>query len=816
MTEELTDILVRHREPVYLFLRRVRGLGERFLTGVDLQHEYEAFRRTDMGAGLDAPDLDRLIACTQEVVVRDAVLYLSVRDRVAHWRYLQVHGEEMRCAKISVSEFLDVKERIVSGVPSAERFVVEVDLEPFQRRFPRLTQTRSIGQGVEHLNRYLSGRLFEERRRASGNGGLNGGEREGWPRLVNFLRVHRLGEQPLMLNGSVGSPDALRAALRRGVELLERESGIERRAEWMAELRGLGFEPGWGRTAERTRETMELLLDILEAPDPRHLAEFLARVPMITSIAILSPHGYFGQANVLGKPDTGGQVVYILDQVRALEKAMRDSLVEQGIDIEPRIVVITRLIPDAGDTTCDQRIEPILGSKNARILRVPFRTADGEVVRPWISRFRIWPYLERFAVDAERELRAELGGRPDMVIGNYSDGNLVASILAHRLGVTQCNIAHALEKTKYRNADIHWEEHEGEHNFACQFTADLIAMNTADFIITSTYQEIAGTSESVGQYESYQAFTLPGLYRVVSGVDCFDPKFNIVSPGANPEVFYPYDDRERRIEALTDEIRAQVFGGTDDRSRGRFNDPDRPILFAMSRLDQVKNTTGLLEAYGGSAALRNRANLLLIGGWLDENQSSDEDERRQIARMHQLMDELELDGVVRWIEMETDKNRVGEFYRVVADSRGAFVQPAYFEAFGLTVIEAMSCGLPVFATRFGGPSEIVEHGVSGIHIDPTAWDESTERMTEVLDRFAEDATVWEDISSRGIERVAERYNWPLYASRLLELSRIYGFWKYISSLERDEPRRYLEMFYGLMYRPLSKEIEASTGTRGEA
>lgn len=30
-------------------------------------------------------------------------------------------------------------------------------------------------------------------------------------------------------------------------------------------------------------------------------------------MVILSPHGFFGQSNVLGLPDTGGQVVYILD-----------------------------------------------------------------------------------------------------------------------------------------------------------------------------------------------------------------------------------------------------------------------------------------------------------------------------------------------------------------------------------------------------------------------------------------------------------------------------------------------------------------------
>ena len=41
-----------------------------------------------------------------------------------------------------------------------------------------------------------------------------------------------------------------------------------------------------------------------------------------------------------------------------------------------------------------------------------------------------------------------------------------------------------------------------------------------------------------------------------------------------------------------------------------------------------------------------------------------------------------------------------------ADKRGAFVQPALYEAFGLTVIEAMSCGLPTFATMRGGPAEV--------------------------------------------------------------------------------------------------------------
>lgn len=73
-------------------------------------------------------------------------------------------------------------------------------------------------------------------------------------------------------------------------------------------LQELGLEKGWGSTAKRVLEMIHLLLEILQAPDPDTLEKFLGRIPMVFNVVILSPHGYFGQANVLGLPDTGGQV----------------------------------------------------------------------------------------------------------------------------------------------------------------------------------------------------------------------------------------------------------------------------------------------------------------------------------------------------------------------------------------------------------------------------------------------------------------------------------------------------------------------------
>ncbi|KAF5950924.1 hypothetical protein HYC85_012917 [Camellia sinensis] len=573
------------------------------------------------------------------------------------------------------------------------------------------------------------------------------------------------------------------------------------------ELQGMGFEKGWGDTAQRVSDMVHLLLEILQAPDPSSLETFLGRIPMVFNVVILSPHGYFGQANVLGLPDTGGQVVYILDQVRALENEMLLRIQNQGLDVIPKILVVTRLIPDAKGTTCNQRLERISGTEHSHILRVPFRNEKG-ILRKWISRFDVWPFLETFSEDAANEIAAELQGVPDLIIGNYSDGNLVATLLSNKLGVTQqCNIAHALEKTKYPDSDLYWRKYEDKYHFSCQFTADLIAMNDADFIITSTYQEIAGRQTHVGQYESHTAFTLPGLYRVVHGIDVFDPKFNIVSPGADMTIYFPYSENQKRLTALHGSIEELLYDPEqNDEHIGFLSDQSKPIIFSMARLDKVKNITGLVECYGKSTKLRELVNLVVVGGYIDVNKSRDREEVAEIEKMHGLIKQYDLHGQFRWITAQMNRARNGELYRYIADTRGAFVQPAFYEAFGLTVVEAMTCGLPTFATCHGGPGEIIEHGVSGFHIDPYHPDQVAALMVGFFEQCQDNASHWDKISDAGLKRIYERYTWKIYSERLLTLAGVYGFWKYVSKLERRETRRYLEMFYILKYQDLVKSV----------
>ena len=174
----------------------------------------------------------------------------------------------------------------------------------------------------------------------------------------------------------------------------------------------------------------------------------------------------------------------------------------------------------------------------------------------------------------------EFGERPDLVIGNYSDGNMVATLLSRKFKVTQCNIAHALEKCKYLFSGLYWDKMDDDYHFSVQFTADLIAMNSANFILTSSYQEIAGTDEVIGQYESYLNFSMPGLYRVTGGFNLFHPKFNIVSPGVNKKIFFPYTEKQSRIREIQKELNALLFENIDDpETIGKLEHPEKNAHF---------------------------------------------------------------------------------------------------------------------------------------------------------------------------------------------------------------------------------------------
>ncbi|KAM0871431.1 hypothetical protein ACQ4PT_039389 [Festuca glaucescens] len=95
---------------------------------------------------------------------------------------------------------------VVSGTTASSKFVLELDFEPFNASFPRPSMSKSIGNGVQFLNRHLSTNLFQDK--------------ESLYPLLNFLKAHNHKGTTMMLNDRIQSLRGLQSALRKADEYL--------------------------------------------------------------------------------------------------------------------------------------------------------------------------------------------------------------------------------------------------------------------------------------------------------------------------------------------------------------------------------------------------------------------------------------------------------------------------------------------------------------------------------------------------------------------------------------------------------------------
>ena len=108
-----------------------------------------------------------------------------------------------------------------------------------------------------------------------------------------------------------------------------------------------------------------------------------------------------------------------------------------------------------------------------------------------------------------------------------------------------------------------------------------------------------------------------------------------------------------------------------------------------------------------------------------------------------LAHKLKVDQIVEWVG---EVHEPHDFFKEIR----VLVQPSLSEAFGLSVLEAMSCGIPVIASRVGGLPEIVEDNETGLTFPKG----EVAVLASQLELLINDQPLYEKLSKNGRERAS--------------------------------------------------------------
>jgi len=436
-----------------------------------------------------------------------------------------------------------------------------------------------------------------------------------------------------------------------------------------------------------------------------------------TYICLISVHGLIrGSELELGRDaDTGGQILYVVEQARALAR-------QPGVG---RVDLLTRLVDDpAVDDSYRQPVEKL--ADRAKLVRIEAGPSG------YIPKEELWDHLDCFVDNTISYLRDQ-PHLPDVIHSHYADAGYVGSRVAHSLGIPLIHTGHSLGRVKRRRllaSGLEATQIEERYAMARRIEAEENTLASAECVITSTNQEI---EEQYGLYDFYQ----PQLMR-------------IIPPGTDLTRFHPPDGDESQTM-----ISAEI---------GRFlNDPGKPMVLALSRPDARKNIAGLITAFGEDLELRKIANLVIVAGNRDDISDLETGAQEVLIDILQLVDRYDLYGHVAYPKHHTADD-VPVIYRLAATSKGVFVNPALTEPFGLTLLEAAASGVPIVTTEDGGPHDIIENCRNGLLIDPL----DTTAMADAIRNTLIDSTAWQKRVASGLKGVRKHYSWDAHARRYLE------------------------------------------------
>lgn len=454
-------------------------------------------------------------------------------------------------------------------------------------------------------------------------------------------------------------------------------------------------------------------------------------------IQMFSVHGLLRAENMqLGHDaDTGGQIKYVVELGKALSQSEKVERVE----------VFTRLIRDKAVSEDYARpVEQI----NDKFSIVRIQCGGKKYMRKEL----LWPHLDEYVDKTIRYIKRQ-NAMPDVFHGHYPDGGYAAMQLAEIFGTPFVYTGHSLGRSKKKrlaSEGMKTEEMNRKYKIDYRIQMEEEMLKKADLIIASTRQEV---SEQYSQYDHKDM-----------------PAYHVIPPGLDIEKFYPFY-HDMLPETAKGEIELYAQASMLEELNRFFMSPDRPVILSLCRPDKRKNIAGLIKAYGEDLELQSMANLAVFAGIRKDISDMQDNERDVLTEILLLMDKYDLYGKIAIPKKHDFEHEVPELYRIAAEKKGVFVNSALTEPFGLTLIEAAACGLPIVAPDDGGPRDIIKNCPSGILVDTT----DTQAIAGAAKQIIADGEKWKQYSKAGIMSIRKHYTWESHAtSYIKQIGRIFA------------------------------------------
>jgi sucrose-phosphate synthase len=439
-------------------------------------------------------------------------------------------------------------------------------------------------------------------------------------------------------------------------------------------------------------------------------------------ILMISVHGLIRANDMeLGiNADTGGQTKYVVELTKALAKHPQVAKVD----------LLTRLIDDDGIDADYARAEEELSEKT-RIIRLQAGPTK------YIRKELLWKHLDQMVDKCLHFLRKQ-GQLPDFIHAHYADAGYVGRQLSNLLGIPLIFTGHSLGRPKLdrllqsgKKASAIERQYYLEKRIAVE--EDII--QDAALIVTSTRQEI---DDQYGMYRNHDTH-----------------RYSVIPPGIDTSRFSAPVNGYRINEGLKLLIDKFIFK------------KDKPIILTICRPDLRKNISGLIAAYGQSKALQEMANLVIVAGTREDIKTLEESQQQVMNDLLLDIDQYDLWGKVA-IPKNISQDDIPELYRYAARRKGVFINPAFTEPFGLTLIEAVASGLPFVAPDDGGPRDIMNNCRSGLITDTL----DSNAIATALEQMLSDPKEWRLLSKNGLNNIKRHYTWEKHVEKYMKTVRI--------------------------------------------